>query len=92
MRIPAERMDEARPHMRAVIEATRGERGCLLYAYGEDVLDPGLLRIVERWEDWAGLEAHSKSAHVKAWGTYLRGIGTSGRDIQAHEGSNARKL
>jgi quinol monooxygenase YgiN len=92
IRIPAERMEEARPHMRAVLEATRREAGCLLYAFGEDVIDPGLIRIVERWDDWAALAAHGKSDHVGRWADFLRQVGVSGRDLDAHEGSNGRKI
>jgi quinol monooxygenase YgiN len=92
IRVPAERMAEARAHMRAVLEATRREPGCRLYAFGEDVLDPGLIRIVERWDDWASLDAHGKTEHIRVWGEYARSIGIGGRDIEAHEGNNGRKI
>jgi quinol monooxygenase YgiN len=61
--------------MRTVLETTRKEKGCLLYAYGEDVLDPGLLRIVERWESWETLEAHSKNTHMKPWRDAIAAVG-----------------
>jgi quinol monooxygenase YgiN len=92
IRIPADRMAEARPHMRAVLEATRKEPGCLLYAFGEDVLDPGLIRIVERWDDWTSLEAHGKTEHIRTWSAFTRNVGVSGRDLYAHEGGNGRKI
>ena len=55
-RIPPEKVDALRPHMREVIEANRKEDGCILFAYGEDVLDPGMIRVVERWRDWPSLD------------------------------------
>ena len=51
VRLAPGNVEPARPHMRNVLEATRNEPGCILYAFGEDVLDPGLIRIVERWQD-----------------------------------------
>jgi quinol monooxygenase YgiN len=92
IRIPADRIAEARPHMRAVLEATRKEPGCRLYAFGEDVLDPGLIRIVERWDDWESLAAHGKTEHIRVWSEYGRKIGIGGRDIEAHESTNGRKI
>jgi quinol monooxygenase YgiN len=84
IRLPADSIERARPHMRAVLEATRREPGCILYAYGEDVLDPGLIRIVERWEDWASLDAHGHTPHIEAWRAALKEVGVLDRDLLAH--------
>ena len=92
IRLAAKDMERARPHMRTNLEATRKEKGCQLYAYGEDVLDPGLIRIVERWDDWASLDAHGKSPHIKAWGAFTKEIGLLERDLWAHEGVNGKKI
>ena len=92
LRLAPEDMERARPHMRAALAATRKEPGCLLYAYGEDVLDPGLLRIVERWQDWSSLEAHDTAPHVAAWRAALKEIGVVERDLLAHEGGEQRVI
>ena len=42
VRLPAGRLDAARPSMASLIEASRAEAGCLEYSYAEDVLDRGL--------------------------------------------------
>ena len=60
-RFPPERMEAARPVMRRVMEATRAEAGCIEYNYGEDVLDPGLIRVSEVWESRAHLAAHMQT-------------------------------
>lgn len=91
-RVSPEKIEALRPHARKVLEATRKERGCLLYAYGEDVLDPGLIRIVERWEDWDSLAAHGASDHIGAWREALAGIGVIEREVTAHEGGEERTL
>ena len=50
VRIPPARLEDARPVMEQMIRASRAEAGCLDYAYSVDVLDPGLIRVSERWE------------------------------------------
>ena len=75
IRVKPEAMDTLRPHMRTVLETTRKENGCILYAFGEDVLDPGLIRIVERWESWDALMTHIKTAHLAAWNRELENVG-----------------
>ena len=40
------------------VAATRAEAGCLDYAFGADADDPTRVRLVERWEHMADLEAH----------------------------------
>ena len=61
-------------------------KGCLLYAYGKDVLDLGLIRIVERWECREAIAAHAKAPHIKAWADAREAAGgTLERDILTHE-------
>jgi quinol monooxygenase YgiN len=38
--------------------ATRDEAGCIEYVFSAEAGDPGRVRLVERWETMADLEAH----------------------------------
>jgi quinol monooxygenase YgiN len=38
--------------------ATRDEAGCVDYAFSADAGDPGRVRLVERWDTMADLDAH----------------------------------
>ena len=67
IRLPADRLDAARSAMRAMVEASRAEDGCLAYSYAEDVLDPGLIHVAERWRDRAALERHFATPHLATW-------------------------
>ncbi len=40
------------------VAATRSEPGCLDYSFAADAGDPGRVRLLERWESMAALEAH----------------------------------
>jgi len=78
-------LEAARPHMRAVIAATRAERGCIDYAFAEDVMDPTLIRISERWESLDALKAHAVAAHFLAWRSVGAELGISERNLRMYE-------
>ncbi len=77
--------DAVRPHARKMLEATRKEDGCLLYVFAEDLLEPGVLRISERWESWDALKAHGTVPHMIAWRAALKEIGVLDREVVAYE-------
>jgi quinol monooxygenase YgiN len=91
-RVSPDKVDALRANMRAVIEANRREDGCLLFAYAEDVLDPGMIRIVERWRDWESLGAHGRSAHVAKWRQAVEAAGPIEREVIAQETTEERVL
>lgn len=75
-------LDFARPdlerivlHLRAMIEASRLQAGCIAYDAAEDLFSPGTVRITEMWEDAASLKAHEASAPVAAWFEALKSSG-----------------
>jgi quinol monooxygenase YgiN len=78
-------VERARPHMTAMIEASRAEAGCLDYAYAVDLLDPQLVRVSERWASREALAAHLKSRHISAWRIAWASIGISDRDLRLYE-------
>lgn len=85
VRLPADRLDTARPIMAAVLQATRDEAGCLEYSYAEDVLEPGLIHIKERWTDRAALNEHIKSAHIATWRANGPSLGLGDRNLRLYE-------
>jgi len=85
-RLPVARLAEARPILAAIIAASRAEPGCKEYAYGEDVCDPGLFRVIERWESRAALDAHFASAHMAKWRVDRAELGMTERAITIHSG------
>jgi quinol monooxygenase YgiN len=92
VRVPPENLDGLRPHMIAMMTATRAEDGCAAYAYAEDVAEPGLIRIFEIWRDQAALDAHFETAHMAAWRAAWPGFGVSDRALKAYEIAAERPL
>jgi quinol monooxygenase YgiN len=76
----------------AMIAATRAEPGCLDYAFAIDLLEPGLLRIVEKWSDDAALAAHFQTPHMAAFNAALAGVGRKGAAVAAYEATFLRRL
>jgi quinol monooxygenase YgiN len=92
VRLPPERLADARPHMTSMVAATRAEDGCVAYAYAEDVLDPGLIRVSEIWRDQAALDAHARSAHIQVWRAAWPGLGLHDRQLVAYDAGASRPI
>jgi quinol monooxygenase YgiN len=87
-RVPPQLLDAARPHMSAMIHASRAEAGCLHYSYGEDMLDPGLIHVTEHWVSREALAAHGVADHIKAWRASWPTLGIGERDLTLFEGGD----
>lgn len=83
-------LPRARPDMEAMIRASRAEAGCIDYGYAIDLLDPGLVRVNERWESREALAAHLASGHLKAWRALWPEIGVSDRDLRMYDAEPER--
>jgi quinol monooxygenase YgiN len=81
IRLPPEKLDEARPVMARMVAASRAEAGCLSYSYAEDVLEPGLIHVTELWRDRAALKRHFASEHLKAWRAAWPALGFGERNL-----------
>jgi quinol monooxygenase YgiN len=92
LRIPPEKMNDAGRAIGTLVQETRKEPGCLLYAFSEDVLEPGTIRIAEKWESWDALKAHGAMPHLAAWRATLQAIGVREREVVAYEAGETRAL
>ncbi|MFT4933440.1 MAG: quinol monooxygenase YgiN [Pseudoalteromonas distincta] len=92
IRVPPERLDAFRPHMLAMLGASRAEDGCLVYSYAEDVAEPGLIRVFEAWRDQAALDAHFQTPHLAAWRAAWPEFGVSDRRLIAYEVASERAV
>jgi quinol monooxygenase YgiN len=76
----------------AQIEASRAEAGCIDYTYSIDVLDPCLMRVLERWQSWDALAAHFEEPHMDAWRAALSDVKFKERSLRAHEVTETREV
>lgn len=91
-RVPPENLDGLWPHLVAVIEATRAEDGCVVYSYGKDALEPGLIRVFEVWRDQAAVDAHFQMEHMKTWQAERAKFGLFDRRITAYEVASQKDI
>ncbi|MGB3627784.1 MAG: putative quinol monooxygenase [Henriciella sp.] len=85
VRIEPGDIEAARPAMEKMIRSSRAETGCIDYAYALDLIDPGLVRVSERWADRAALKAHLATPHMAEWRAALAGLGLRDRSLRVYE-------
>ncbi|MEA3389484.1 putative quinol monooxygenase [Sphingobium sp. CCH11-B1] len=91
-RLPADKMDAGRPAMTRMVEASRAEDGCVEYVFAEDVADPGLIHVKERWVDQAALDRHNAAAHMAEWRAAGAALGIGERNLAISEIGEWRPL
>lgn len=84
-RIKDEMWPKALQAMEAMITASRTEPGCIEYAYSRDLLDPNLLRIIERWKDKAALVSHFAEPHMAVFRAALAEIGPQDLQVRMYD-------
>jgi quinol monooxygenase YgiN len=85
IRLPVDGIEAACPAMEAMVRASRAETGCLDYAYSLDLIDPGLVRVTERWESREALKAHFATPHMAAWRVQFADLCISDRSLRFYE-------
>lgn len=75
-----------------MIAATNAEDGCLHYTFAEDIADPGLVLISERWRDQAAIDAHAKSAHMGEFIAAMGQLEQLGIDIRLYAGEEIHRI
>jgi quinol monooxygenase YgiN len=91
-RMPPENVAAALPMAERVVTATRAEDGCIAYSYAQDLFDPGLIHVSEKWRDRAALSAHAKSAHMQTWIAERAGLNLSERNIRVFESDEGQAI
>ncbi len=85
VRLPVENIARAREAMAAMVAGSRAEDGCIEYAYSEDLLEPGLIRVTEAWRDRDCLKAHFQTPHMATWRAVWPTLGIGERNLALYE-------
>jgi len=91
-RFPITSLEQARPLMRASIDATLNEPGCRAYSYAEDIAEPGLFRVTELWDTRDALSDHFATPHMREWSEQRLALGFFERRISLYEIGAAEEL
>lgn len=92
VRVPPENLERFRPHMEAMLAASRAEDGCRTYSYAVDLQDPGLIRVFEAWRDQASIDAHFRAAHMADWRAVWPEFGVTDRQLKIYDVAAERAL
>ncbi|NNM78091.1 antibiotic biosynthesis monooxygenase [Sphingomonas sp. ID1715] len=91
-RLAAGELQRLATELRAQVEATRAETGCLHYSFAIDALDPDVMRISEIWADWPALEAHFQAPHMATFNAALRAAQVLEIKVDAYDAEHRRTL
>lgn len=69
----------------SLVEPTRKEPGCLCYNLHQSKSDKGQFMFYEQWASKEALDAHGKSAHMKALGAKLKGKTEKGGGVTYYQ-------
>jgi len=60
-------IEAMKPAILAMQTASRAEKGCEDYTFSVELENPNVMRITERWESMAILQAHFQTPHMAAF-------------------------
>lgn len=72
--------------------ASRAEEGCHDYTFLQEVSNPDVLRINERWESMEALQAHFATPHMAKFNEAISGRPPRSMTLQLHELGEERTL
>jgi quinol monooxygenase YgiN len=87
-----EHLRALRSEIAELIGESRRDPGCLAYNWEEDMVEPGILRIVEYWATLDDFKKHDRSAHATKWKDALARYGLLGRRMTAHETAEMEEI
>lgn len=90
--VAPEQIYDLRPHIAKLVAASRLDPGCLLYAWAEDFLEAGAIRMIEHWESRSFFEAHDASSHAQKWKAALSKVGLLRREMWLHDVGQSRSI
>jgi quinol monooxygenase YgiN len=84
LEIEAGRIDDYLAAVADIIEPTRAEAGCRVYAFARDIQIPNVVWISEEWDSDAALDEHLKSPHIRAFLQQVADIGLPSVDVRKY--------
>jgi quinol monooxygenase YgiN len=84
-RLDPAKSSEAKAPIRAIVEGSRAEEGCIAFHFAFDALDQSLVNVFEIWRDQNVLDAHRATPHFLAWKAAQPGIGMHDRKLALYD-------
>lgn len=78
--------------IKTMVAASRAEDGCFDYTFAQDLSDPDVLIVYERWRDRDALAAHGSSPHMAAFRKMLAANPPVGSNLRIYETDEGQPL
>lgn len=85
-------VEKARGAVVTMMEETAKEAGCITYAFSQDLADPCLIRIFEKWESQEALAKHFTVPHMAAFMEALGSVEVVSVDTKLYDAENERPV
>ncbi|MFN3516431.1 MAG: putative quinol monooxygenase [Novosphingobium sp.] len=92
LKLASGEFEKVRDQAMAMVKATNEEEGCLHYSFAQDIADPDLIRISERWASQEALAAHSASTHMAEFNKAMGSVKREGADLRLYSAEELRRL
>lgn len=67
-------MEAAKAAIAEMVAASNAEEGCIAYAFTQDLGDPAIIHIVEKWQDEAAIAAHFATPHMATFSAAIAAL------------------
>lgn len=88
----AEEVDKARDAISKMMAASNAEEGCILYAFSQDIANPTIIRISEKWESQEALTAHFDAPHMAEFMSAMAEAKIVSMDTKLYDASGERPV
>ena len=88
---PADR-DKFAEAAKAVMAETVKEEGCHTYVFSLDIVDPGVVHILEKWDSEDNLKPHLRTDHIRTFGRALKELKVSGTKLMMYEVASEKQM
>lgn len=87
------------PDIQAIVSAIKmmttksnEEPGCIHYSFAQDISDPQLLHICERWKSEEDLNAHFQTEHMAKFNELVATIEVTRMDVRMYAGDEDKVM
>jgi len=85
-------VEKARAAVVTMMEETAKEAGCITYAFSQDLADPCMIRIFEKWESQEALAKHFEAPHMATFLEALGSLNVVSVDTKLYDAENERPV
>ncbi|QJB68499.1 putative quinol monooxygenase [Parasphingorhabdus halotolerans] len=90
IKVASESLDDIISPVIEIAKASDKEVGCLHYSFAQDISDPSIFHICERWRSEDDLNAHFQEPHVATFNAAIAGLKIESMDVRMYSGDEVR--